>query len=173
MTRIIALTAALMIFAAAAFASPMKADGAENFYKATTNTVAFYRNGDRAAAKASAEALLTDAENYRDDWNYGNAVHAANIVLGLVALGEGDQKEAGKRLLSAGRVTGSPQLRTFGPNMMLAKRLIEAKESAVVLEYLELCEKFWDKSSNSAQLKEWAAAIKASQMPDFGANLRY
>lgn len=33
-----------------------------------------------------AEELLRDAEQFRRDWNYGNAIHDGNMVLGLAAL---------------------------------------------------------------------------------------
>jgi hypothetical protein len=59
--------------------------------------VAFRRADAKANAKARhlAEQILQRAnEDYRDDWHYGNAVDKAHIVLGRVALREGNRDEA-------------------------------------------------------------------------------
>jgi hypothetical protein len=54
--------------------------------------------------------------------------------------------------------------------MMLAKELLDKGEKDAVLQYLELCRKFW-KSSN--QLNAWVEAIKKGETPIFGGNLYY
>jgi hypothetical protein len=141
------------------------------FYDATTLTAAALAKGEIELAKTSAEALLKQAETMKDDWNYGNALHVANLVLGRIALLAGDTKEAKRFLLEAGKTPGSPQLNSFGPNMLLAKELLEKKETAVVLEYFELCAKFWKR--HTAKLDEWKAAVEKNEIPEFGANLRY
>ena len=69
--------------------------------------------GETDKAKTYAETLLKQAESFRDDWNYGNAVHVANLVLGHIALDSGDVDEAKRFLLEAGKTPGSPQLNTF------------------------------------------------------------
>jgi hypothetical protein len=111
----------------------------------------------------------------KDNWNYGNALHKAHLVLGQIALNAGDMDEAKRQLLKAGKTPGSPQLNTFGPNMVLAKNLLEKKETDAVLKYFELCAEFWkDKNGKSdGKLDEWKTAVKAGETPDFGANLRY
>jgi hypothetical protein len=55
--------------------------------------------------------------------------------------------------------------------MSLAKELLERGETQVVLEYFDLCAKFW--TSHPETLKEWSDAAKAGKMPNFGANLIY
>jgi len=127
--------------------------------------------GDGPRAAAFARELLDLAELYRDDPNYGNAVHKGHLVLGRVALMNGDVSTARSELLLAGGTPGSPQLDSFGPNMRLAKELLEAGENGVVLEYFELCRRFW--MMGSQELARWSAAIHESRMPDFGPNLRY
>ena len=69
----------------------------------------------------------------------------------------------------AGRTPGSPQLNSFGPNMLLAKELLEKGEREKVLVYFALCAKFWQ--SGSVQLKLWSTQVKLGSDPDFGANL--
>ena len=88
-----------------------------------------------------------------------------------MAFDAGDIKEAKRFLLEAGKTPGSAQLNTFGPNMFLAKNLLEMKEREVVFEYFELCAKFWKR--NNGRLEQWKNNVLKEEMPDFGANLAY
>lgn len=124
---------------------------------------------DEAAAHGA--ELLKDAANFPRDWNYGNAIHKGNLILGRVALRKNDVSEAKTRLLAAGRTPGSPQLDSFGPNMMLAEELLQRGEKQVVLEYFDLCEKFWKMDNGS--LSAWRLMIRNDKMPNFGAHLLY
>lgn len=141
------------------------------FYKMTEMAAAAIVNGESDKAKAYAEALIKHAENLRGDWNYGNAVHVAHLVLGQIAFDAGDIKEAKRLLLEAGKTPGSAQLNTFGPNMFLAKNLLEIKEREVVLEYFDLCAKFW--KNHNGRLEQWKDSIMKEETPDFGSNLAY
>lgn len=78
---------------------------------------------------------------------------------------------ATRELLLAGQTPGSPTLNRFGPNMGLAKDLLERKQTEVVLAYFDLCEKFWKHGGES--LQSWRTAVKSGTMPDFRANLVY
>lgn len=131
-------------------------------------------------AKTALDAgLIDDAKNFAekmldDDaagWNRGNRIHHGNLILGRIALSEGDVDEAKSRLLLAGKTNGSPQLNSFGPNMLLAKELLEQGETEVVLEYFDLCREFW--TSPRRQLEQWTDDVKANRIPHFGANLAY
>lgn len=106
-------------------------------------------------------------------WNSGNRVHHGNLVLGRIALRAGNIEEARSRLIAAGNTTGSPQLNSFGPNMSLAKDLLEIGEREVVLEYFELCSRFWDSDRAEDTLDRWGVQAVAGRIPDFGANLYY
>ncbi|TWU34331.1 tetratricopeptide repeat protein [Novipirellula artificiosorum] len=119
-------------------------------------------------AKRFAEEML---ENDEAGWNRGNRIHHGNLTLGRIALREGDVNEAKSRLLSAGKTPGSPQLNSFGPNMQLAKELLEQGETEVVLEYFALCDKFW--KSPQRKLEQWIEDVKANRTPQFGGNLAY
>jgi len=107
----------------------------------------------------------------RKSWDHGNAIHHGNLILGRLALRRGELDKAKQHLLAAGRTPGSPQLDSFGPNMTLALELIEKGERQAVLEYFELCARFW--KLDRGQLKAWAATVKGGGTPDFGANLNY
>ena len=104
-----------------------------------------------------------------DQWTTGQSVHHGNLILGRVALIEDDVERAKRHLLAAGKTSGSPSLGSFGPNMRLALELLQRGEREVVLEYFDLCSKFWPR----ARLEEWADVVKAGGIPDFGANLNY
>ena len=62
-------------------------------------------------------------ERNPDCRNYGNAVHQANTVLGLIAL-ENDHIDRAESYLAGGghHPRASAQLTSFGPNMLLAKK---------------------------------------------------
>src|SRR4051812_21243572 len=127
--------------------------------------------GHDAEAKSLAEELERLAPQYPKDWNYGNAIQDFNIVLGRLALKAGDVEAAKKHLLAAGDSPGSPQMNSFGPNMTLAKELLAKGEKTVVLEYFDLCKKFW--KLENGKLEEWKKDIEQGRGPDFGANLVY
>lgn len=127
--------------------------------------------GSLDKAESFALETLRIAETYKDDWNYGNAIHKGHITLGRVALRKGDIEEAKNQLILAGKTPGSPQLDSFGPNMMLAKELLEIGEKETVLKYLELCEEFWD--LHLERLMLWEEQITNDEAPSFGTNLIY
>ena len=102
-----------------------------------------FEAGDIGKARAYAERLLDEAKSEPRGWNYGNALHKGNLVLGRIAVVEGRLTDAVKFLRAAGETPGSPQLNSFGPNMTLARDLLERGETAAVLAYFEACRVFW------------------------------
>ena len=100
-------------------------------------------------------------------WNRGNRIHHGHMTLGRIALAEGNLEEAKYRLLKAGETPGSPQLNSFGPQMDLAKGLLERGKVDVVVRYLELCAEFWNTERAMARLAKWTALAKAGEIPDF------
>jgi tetratricopeptide (TPR) repeat protein len=127
--------------------------------------------GRRDDARKYALELQNLLPKYKNDWNYGNAVQDVHIVLGRLALAESSVEEAKKHLIEAGKSPGSPQMDSFGPNMTLAKELLERGEKNVVLKYFDLCSKFWE--DDFGKLKQWKKEVERGVMPDFGANLLY
>ena len=132
-----------------------------------------WSKGNFEAIRNLAQEYLTQAEDYKSDWNYGNAIHHSNLILGKVALREKKIEEAKIYLLKAGRTSGSSQLKSFGPNMSLAKELLEIGENEIVLEYLDLCKIFWRKIFSWWKIRKWKRVIRKGGIPDFGANLVY
>ena len=129
--------------------------------------VALAANSHEKAKKYAEEMLSQNSPG----WNYGNNIHHANIILGRIALASDDLKEAKKCLTDAGKTPGSPQLNSFGPNMTLAKELLQKGEKDVVLKYIELCSKFWKMGKD--RLDTWSVVVKDGKIPDFGPNLNY
>lgn len=121
-------------------------------------------------AESFAKELVAEPPD-RKSWDHGNAIHHGNLILGRLALRSGELDKAKQHLLAAGRTPGSAVLSSFGPNMTLALELIEKGERQAVLEYFELCARFW--KHDRGQLKAWAATVKGGGTPDFGANLNY
>jgi len=127
-----------------------------------------FQAGNIERATAYAEEML---EGNAEDWNRGNRIHYGNLILGRIALLEGNTEEAKSRLVAAGETPGSPQLDSFGSDMTLARDLLEHGETDAVLEYLSLCSKFWE--LGRGDLDRWIAQIKDGTTPDFGRNLMF
>lgn len=117
---------------------------------------------DFAMAEEYAERMLIENPQ---DWNYGNNIHHANIILGRIALRADDVEEAKKRLIEAGKTPGSPQLDSFGPTMTLAVELLHKGEKDVVLEYFELCTNFWKMGLD--RLDKWSVLVRGGRIPNF------
>jgi tetratricopeptide (TPR) repeat protein len=137
----------------------------ELFYALPSATLAAFHLGNYAYAKELAERALALAPSYGENWNYGNAVHSAHSVLGLLALVNGAKMEAIEELRKAGATPGSPQLNSFGPTMQLAKALLRQGESAAVLAYFEQCRSFW--THGNVWLELWDEKVRAGGVPNF------
>jgi hypothetical protein len=141
------------------------------FYLTTKIAPTALAAGETKKAKVYALALLQQATTMKNDWNYGNAIHVGNLVLGLIALESNDVTEAKRLLLEAGKTPGSPQLNSFGPNMLLAQRLLAKGEREAVFQYFDLCAKFW--KMEQGRLGQWKEVAIEDGTPDFRANLDY
>lgn len=123
--------------------------------------------GDLGQAHAYAEEMLKTGNS--DD------SHHAHTIFGRIALRKGDMKEARAQLLASAHVSATPVLASFGPNMMLAKEMLNKGESKTVLGYFKLCGSFWaypDKKPHE-ELLNWTKEVQAGQTPDFGRNVDY
>ena len=143
----------------------------ERFYALNRAAKNALQAGNVKEAEALANELALLAPKYANDWNYGNAIQDANQVLGRIALSKDDVVEAKRRLLASADSKGSPQMNSFGPNMQLAKALLEKGERDVVLEYFQRCSKFWKMGQD--RLAQWTASVKKGEIPEFGVNLTY
>lgn len=126
------------------------------------------RAGQWTDARELGEQLLDETRAMvREGWDTGNQIFHGNLILGQVALHRGDTAAAAQYLLAAGATQGSPQLNSFGPNMVLARDLLDAGVGREqVVEFLELCTKFW--KMDRGQLRQWIVLVKNGVTPDFG-----
>jgi hypothetical protein len=127
--------------------------------------------GEVEKAQTYARELLQMATQFRGDWNYGNAIYYGYFVLGRAALQQGNLKLAVQYLLDSASTPGSPQLNTFGPNVTLAKELLDKGQSGPVLQYLAQVRTFW--KNDSGKINAWTSAIRSGAAPDFTSNLNY
>lgn len=111
--------------------------------------------------RETAERVLVDNETCQRTFQYGNAIHRANIALGFAALANDQVAAAAEYLVRAGKTPGSPQLNSFGPDRDLARALLERGERNAVLTYLEDCARFW--KGNEALLDVWRTAIERGE----------
>jgi len=157
----------------------------EKFYNLADAAKTYFNNGDIEKARTLASELLRLSNNCKNNWNYGNAVHDGNMILGRIALHNGNKDEAIQYLLLSGDTPGSPQLDSFGPNLSLVNDLLKEGMRKPVIEYLEKTKKFWANDANTeadtrgvhtrnlAKIEKWQTLIKEGKKPDFGANMLY
>jgi len=118
--------------------------------------------GELDAVEELANEMLDD-----EGWNSARNIHLGNTYMGLIAIKDGDVEEAKRRLLASGSIeeSTSPTLKYIGPETDLAEELLKQDEWNVVLDYFELCGKFWERGDN--HLKKWTAAVLDQRIPDF------
>lgn len=143
----------------------------KRFYALDAAAKESFASGKMDDARSFAQELMALTRKFTNDWNYGNAVQDANLVLGRIAVREGKIAEAKKFLAASGKSKGSPQMNSFGPNMSLAFDLLKKGERDAVLEHFMRCRMFW--KDDHGKLERWMSEVMAGKTPDFGANLIY
>lgn len=133
------------------------------FYSLNDKIAEAYRANDSGKVKVLAKENLELAAAYRCNWNFGNAIHDTNRILGLVSLKSGDIDAAANYLLKAGKSTGSPQLNSFGPELDLANELLKLGKVDAVQSYLKDIKAFWE--MNNGQVDVWLAQIEKGGRP--------
>jgi|LakMenEpi03Aug12_release.lakeMendotaPanAssembly.Ray.scaffolds.fasta_scaffold84217_3 serine/threonine protein kinase len=117
-------------------------------------------NETELAKQHGSETLQKNTDDTND--NYGNIIHNANQILGRCVLREGKLADAKAYLLKAGATPGSPQLKSFGPQLQLARELLEKGEKESVLQYLDLVSKFWASDSEESALGKQESKVHAA-----------
>jgi len=122
-----------------------------------------YKIEDYKKAETYSLESLSASKNYDTDWNYGNSIHNANMVLGRLSLRDGNIKRAKEYLLKSAQSKGSPQLDTFGPSLILANDLLKFGEKEVVLVYLTSIVTFW--KMDDGCISRWIKEIENNKTP--------
>lgn len=131
------------------------------FYEIENLINSAYQEGNYDKATTLITEYLELAATYHGNWNYGNAVHNSNQILGFIALDKNDVSGAANYLVEAGKSTGSPQLDSFGPNLELANELLSQGERDAVVSYLQGIRKFWD--GKESIIDDWVQKINAGE----------
>jgi hypothetical protein len=129
---------------------------------------------DKAAAKAAwdlaaryARDALALAPKFSGDPSQGFAIYKANMILGTLALWNGDTKTAVRHLLDASRAPASEDLSYYQgiAAERLLHRLLKSDEREPVIEFLEAM------AQKSVVAKDYllesAAALRRGQMPSW------
>lgn len=143
----------------------------ERFYYLGGSAKEEFNRGNFANAEKHALELATLTPKFTTNWNYGNAIQDSNLVLGRLAIRDGNIEAAKVFLAEQAKSPGSPQMDSFGPNVSLAKDLLEKGETQAVVNYFTACKVFW--KMNNGKLDDWIASANAGNIPEFGANLIY
>ncbi len=143
-------------------------DETERFYQLDEVATTAFGAGELQRADEIAQELLRVAPNFENDWNYGNAVFWANIVLGKIAFSKGDIEGACAYLIAASETPGSPQLDSFGPEFVLCSQLLTVGKGDFVERYLQNCSKFWE--MDDGKLSQWIRDIHRGITPSFSKN---
>jgi len=129
--------------------------------------------------RKAAQQML-DQNKDTNSWNYGNVVYEANSLLGRAALREGQAEQARSCLRAAGRSPGSPQLRSYGPDLVFARELLEhgdQEDREAVLAFLQDIARFHGnpdpRNANSQRvaadhlkdLESWQQQIRDGKIP--------
>jgi hypothetical protein len=118
--------------------------------------------GDLETARAYAQELLSKAPH--PDFR-GNPTHVGNIVLGRIALRQGNVEAAKEYLINSAMTPGAPVFKYFTPCFSLAKELLDVGERECVLRYFRLCSRFWGRKTGP--LAQWIEEVERGDIPDF------
>jgi hypothetical protein len=135
---------------------------------------AAFEAGEFATARDYGEGMLARAPRASNPWSAGSAIHQGHLILGRVALAQGDVEQAKSRLIDAVTAPGLEPILFFcsdGPNTALAKDLLEHGEKECVLDYFRRCSTYW--KEGRARLARWMATIEQGKVPKLGSSLRY
>lgn len=135
-----------------------------------TAKTALRADAPQRAEQAAREALEL-AGPHRADPRFGPALHDAHMVLGRIALRRGDVEQAKAHLADSARIAGGGTLSSFGPNLGLARDLLERGERAAVLDYLEACRKFW--TYPRSPLERWIRELREGGRADLSSQPDY
>ena len=142
-----------------ALAKPMSADAKLTMLERGIDTALSIRE-DGAAGQSAADLLALAPQLGADA---ADAIHWAHIGLGRVALDTQRVPEAERQLGLAAEVGSSRVLSSFGPDFVLAEKLLVLGRRAAVLSYVERVQSIW--TDGSTCTTEWTKTLRAGGTP--------
>jgi tetratricopeptide (TPR) repeat protein len=117
--------------------------------------------GDAAKAKQWALALLDRASDpgAKGAW----AQHRGHVLLGLIAMQEGDVATARDHLAASARLRVSPFSQGREPATALAAALARRGQPGAALSYLDACRPLWP--AGAGRMDAWRAALRVGSVP--------
>jgi hypothetical protein len=97
----------------------------------------------------------------------GRNIYNAYDALGRSAVERGDYEAAKQCLLQAATTPGTANMAGWGPNLKLAKALLDKGYGDTVVMFLTACKSFWNKPI----VDQWIVQIKSGQHPTFAPNI--
>jgi hypothetical protein len=130
------------------------------------------RADDVATAESLAPEVLRQTDRLKSTVTsaaVGQNIYNAYDALGRGAFNRGDYDTAKRDLMLAASTPGGAVLSSFGPDLKLAKELLDKGETETVIQFLTACKSFW----KNPAIDQWVVEIKAGQRPSLGRNARH
>lgn len=121
------------------------------------------RTPDFDQTTAKARELLDLAQRVPNDPHGGYAIFEANIMLGKIALRQGNRTESARYLLAAAEAPASEDLRYDTILMNLPRALIDWGEREAVAQFFE---RLAPKTIRTKEFQDWAAQIRKGENPE-------
>jgi hypothetical protein len=123
-------------------------------------------SGDVTAAETLAPEVLLETQHYRTAQNR-SSLDAENVydvydALGRGALQRKDFDAAQKYLILAASTSGNAHLESHGPNLSLARSLLDLGYKETVMAFLTSSKAWW----TNPKIDLWIAQIRQGQTPD-------
>jgi hypothetical protein len=101
----------------------------------------------------------------RDHADSSSAIYTGNLILAQAALDTDDIANAKRYLLEAATTAGTPAIQEKGPDLSVARILLDRGERDAVLEYLHRAHNLWPQGV--PVLERWETAIRAGRRVNF------
>lgn len=120
--------------------------------------LAFAAEEFERAKQYSYELISLVPETLEEQDIYKYSMHIAHVVLGKIALSEGDMGTACEHLNNSVNLANSFTFMNAGPDMTLAEELLKFGEKEVVSEFVRTCSKYMLDARQKQKLALWIQA---------------
>ena len=144
--------------------------GEHYFYSLSEKLKRARQTKDCPKVQSLAKELLSVAQFYSSNWNYGNAIFEGNLAFAECDVKEKKIDSALLRLKEAAKTPGSPQLNSFGPpysDLSVLSELLREGKKKEVLDFLGSFNKYWELEFSKEIMTFWTSEIAANRIPKF------